>query len=234
MSIPAIRIVTVADTKPITVADAKSHLRITHSVEDGHIDNLIGAATQWAQDFTRRILIETQVVLRFDRFPQKGESAAVRGDFYADVFYIPTDTFGRLKATNARDSGILLPGGFVSAINDIDYIDADGNPQTLTGPTSAAPGTDYQEDLTDDEWPQVFPQREQTWPSFQSALVNAVQIDYQVGWPDETEVPESIRHAIRFKVGDLYTIRDTADAGTKSALLRAAEDLLFPYVVQMF
>lgn len=232
MSITALTIEAAAGSKPITLASAKSHLKITNSLEDGHVADLIAAATAWAQDFTRRIFVDTNVTLKFDRFPQKGEAVWMRGDIFADIFFIPVSTFGRIKASNARDRGLILPGGKVTAVNDIEYTDGDGNPQTLTGPTSGSPGTDYQEDLTDDEWPQVFPEREMTWPGVQSALINAVQVDYQVGWADETEVPESIRHAIRFKLGDLYTIRDTADAGSKSQLLRAAEDLLFPYVLQ--
>ena len=232
MSTTALTVVAAAASNPITLASAKSHLKVTHSLEDGHIADLISAATQWAQDETRRILIDTKVTLKFDRFPKRGEAVWIRGDSFANVYFIPVSTFGRIKATNARERGIVLPGGKVTAVNDIDYTDEDGNPQTLTGPTSGAPGTDYQEDLTDDEWPQIFPAREMDWPAVQSGLVNAVQVEYQVGWADETEVPESIRHAIRFKIGDLYTIRDTADAGSKSKLLTAAEDLLFPYVVQ--
>lgn len=232
MSTTALTIQTVAEAYAITVADAKAHLKITHGLEDAHIESLIASANSWAQNFTQRIFVDSKVTLKFDRFPSRGESVGFHGDVFADVYYFPSTTFGRILATNARERGLLLPGGFVSAVNDIDYTDADGAPQTLTGPTSGAPGTDYQEDLTDDEWPMVFPAREMDWPSVQSGLVNAVQLEYQVGWADETKVPEDIRHAVRFKVGDLYTIRDTADAGTKSALLRAAEDLLFPYVVQ--
>ena len=155
-----------------------------------------------------------------------------RGDWYSDVYYIPISKAGRILSSRSRDRSIVLPGGKVTAVNDIDYTDVLDAPQTLTGPTSQTPGTDYQEDLTDDEMAQVFPPRLGTWPSVQDSSINTVQLDYQVGWADETEVPEDIRHAIKFKVGDLYTIRDTADAGTRTALLRAAEDLLFPYVVQ--
>ena len=233
MSTTALAIVAPAEVYPITVADAKGHLKITHSLEDAHISNLIAAATAWAQDHTSRILVATQVTFSFDRFPQNGEAAWLRGDHFHDVYYIPASVFSRPMDASARNRSMLLPGGYVSAVYDISYTDVDGNPQTLTGPTSDTPGTDYQEDLTDDEWPQIFPARESDWPGVQSGLINAAQVDYLVGWADETEVPDNIKQAIRFKLGDLYTIRDTADAGSKSKLLTAAEDLLFPYVVQM-
>lgn len=200
MTITALTVITPADTHPITLAEAKGQLRITHSAEDAHIQSLIAAATAWAEDFTGRILIDTQVVHAFDCFP-------------------------------SSNNEIELPGGIVSAVNDIDYTDEDGAPQTLTGPTSGTPGTDYQEDLTDDERAVVFPAIEDSWPATQSGLGNAVEIDYQVGWADETEVPENIKHAIKFKTADLYSIRDSVDA-SKSSATRAAEDLLFPYVIQ--
>lgn len=234
MSTTALTIVTAAEAFPITVADAKGHLKITHTIEDAQIQNLIESATSWAQELTGRIFVDTEVQWKFDRFPSRGESVGVRGHYWDDIYYFPIggSVFNRSNDSTARDRGILLPGGKVSAINDIQYTDELGAPQTLEGPTSQTPGTDYQEDLTDDEWPQAFPQREGSWFSVQPGLVNAVEVNYQAGWANETEVPGSIRHAIRFKVGDLYTIRDSADAGSRSALLKAAEDLLFPFIVQ--
>ena len=198
MWITSLQTITIADDTPISLAEAKAHLRITHNAEDEYIQSLILAATDWAQVHTSRILINTQAGVRMNDFPVSGN--------------------------------ILLPGGIVSAVNDIDYSDVDGNPQTLTGPTSAAPGTDYQEDLTDDEWAFVCAETD-GWPDVEDATINAVLIDYQVGWATPADVPSSIKQAIKFKVGDLFTIRDTIDAGNKSELIRVAENLLDPYRV---
>lgn len=232
MSLTALKIVTEASFQPITVSEAKEHLRITHNAEDSYIQSLILAATDWAQQYMRRILCDTQVTISFDCFP------SAHSDFYhnyADGGYyvVRENPFSRNLSRNTRDRSIYLPGGLVSAVNDIDYIDADGNPQTLTGPTSGTPGTDYQEDLTDDEWPFLYPAQAGSWPSTDDLAVNAVTIDYQTGWDDPSEIPESIRYAIKFKVGDMFSIRDTADAGNKSALLKAAENLIDPYAVPL-
>ena len=123
-----------------------------------------------------------------------------------------------------RDRSIYLPGGRVTAVNDIDYIDVDAAPQTLTGPTSQTPGTDYQEDLTNDEKAYLYPAQNGYWPNVDDLAVNAVMVDYQAGWDDPSEIPESIRYAVKFKVGDMFTIRDTADAGNRSSLIKAAEN----------
>jgi hypothetical protein len=230
MSIVALRTITPATEYPITLSEAKSHIRITYTAEDTYIQSLIVAATDWAQQFTRRIFIDTQVGIRMDRFPASGDAAELQGDPQGQWFYIRR-SMQRKKEAAKRDQSILLPGGFVSAINDIDYIDVAGAPQTLTGPTSAAPGTDYQEDLTDDEWCFIYPNSTTGWPGVDSNAVNAVLIDYQVGWPTRDDVPESICQAIRFKVADFFTIRDTVDAGSRSGLLQVAENLLDPWIV---
>jgi len=196
--ITALRTIEAAADTPISLAQAKAHLRVTHNAEDDYIQSLIVAATDWAQVYSGRILIDSRVGIRMNDFPWHGT--------------------------------IYLPGGNITAVNDIDYSDVDGNPQTLTGPTSTAPGTDYLEDLTDDEWP-LLCATDDGWPSVESNTVNAVLIDYQVGWLSQEEIPGSIRQAIKFKLADLFTIRDTNDAGSKSELIKVAENLLEPYVV---
>ena len=39
---------------PVTLADAKTQLRVTYSDEDAFIQNLVNAATKYAEDFMRR------------------------------------------------------------------------------------------------------------------------------------------------------------------------------------
>jgi Phage gp6-like head-tail connector protein len=233
MSITALRIVTAAAAYPITLSEVKGHLRVTHNAEDSHIQRLIAAATDWAQQYTRRIFVNTQVIVRLDRFPVAGDSVELVGDTTGQWFYF-RPYMGRKKDAAKRVRGILLPGGKVTAINAIDYTDTDGNPQTLSGPTSGTPGTDYQEDISDDEWAFVYPAANTNWPDVDTGEVNAVQIDYQLGWATGDDVPESICQSIAFKVADMFTIRDTIDAGSKSELLKVAETLLEPWVVPHF
>jgi len=229
MSLTAVRIVTAADVYPVSLSEAKAHLRITHNAEDDLIQSYIAAATDWAQTFTRRIFIDTEVTIKLDRFPESGDSVELVGASNGVYRILKND--GRKKDACKRNRAILLPGGFVTAVNDIVYTDTNGAPQTLTGPTSAAPGTDYQEDLTDDEWAYALPTPSIGWPSVDSDTVNAVSVNYQVGWLDIGDMPEVLRSAVKFKMADLFTIRDTIDAGNKTQLLKVAENLCEPYVV---
>ena len=222
MSITALRIVTPPDDYPVTVLDAKGHLRVTHSADDFYIQQLIAAATSWAHDETRRILLSTVVTLRMDRFPASGEFGRYDPD---------TGKYSIERGYNsaARTPRIFLPGGNVTEVASIAYIDTEGAAQTLAGPTSDPVGTDYQEDLNNDEAAWLFPPINSFWPSVQSNTVNAVTVRYTVGFgPVPSDVPETIRHAIRLKIGDMYVNRD----GSGAEALAAAR-LIAPYALHV-
>lgn len=53
---------------PVTLAEAKLHLRIDNTDDDALITNLITAATRWAEDYTDRTFCQTQWTMRLDSF----------------------------------------------------------------------------------------------------------------------------------------------------------------------
>lgn len=53
----------------ITVAQAKTHLRITHSDDDTYIEALTLVATEWCEEFQRRVYVQREVIDKFDEFP---------------------------------------------------------------------------------------------------------------------------------------------------------------------
>lgn len=58
-----------ATTEPVTLAEAKNHMRVSHQDEDGLIDALIPAARQWVEHFTKRALVDQTWQLTLDAFP---------------------------------------------------------------------------------------------------------------------------------------------------------------------
>ncbi|HOA28103.1 MAG TPA: head-tail connector protein [Arachnia sp.] len=58
----------VGDTTPVTLEEAKLHLRVDHSHEDGLILDALAAATEWCERFQGRAYTRRTVTEHFDRF----------------------------------------------------------------------------------------------------------------------------------------------------------------------
>lgn len=60
-------------TEPLTLAQAKAHLRVEHAVEDAFITALIVAARDYCERLSGRSLIPHTFLLTLDRFPSYGQ-----------------------------------------------------------------------------------------------------------------------------------------------------------------
>ena len=65
----ALSLVTAPANEPITLADAKLHLRVENIDEDALIESLIAGAREAAEAFTRRALVTQTWDLKLDGFP---------------------------------------------------------------------------------------------------------------------------------------------------------------------
>ena len=63
---------TAPTVEPVTLAEAKAHLRVDTSDDDTYIGTLITAAREWCEQYLDRTLVHTQWVMRFDKFPDSG------------------------------------------------------------------------------------------------------------------------------------------------------------------
>lgn len=59
--------------EPVTLAEAKAHLRVDSADDDSYISTLITAARQWVEEYLDRTLINTQWTMRLDSFPYEIE-----------------------------------------------------------------------------------------------------------------------------------------------------------------
>ena len=57
--------------EPVTLSEAKAHLRVDGNESDSEITAMISAAREWCEQYLDRTLIYTQWVMRFDRFPDE-------------------------------------------------------------------------------------------------------------------------------------------------------------------
>ncbi len=181
--------ITAPDIEPVTVETAKAHLRITHDDEDALLRLYIKSARRWVENYTHRALISQQWQYTMDRFPWG---------------FTP----------------IILPLGKIIAVDQIDYIDLNEVTQTLRGPTSGSPaGTDYQEDLSNDNEGRILPNASDDWPEADDERLAAVTVTFTAGFGTKAEnVPEDIVSGMLFRLADLYEFRGSMDGqGTENA-----------------
>ena len=59
--------------EPVSVSEAKAHLRVDSSDDDTYIGTLITAAREWCEQYLDRTLVNTQWTMRLDSFPHEIE-----------------------------------------------------------------------------------------------------------------------------------------------------------------
>lgn len=100
-----VEVVTGPATEPVTLQEAKDHLRVEVSTDDTLIERLITDAREWAERYTRRALVTQTWRLWLGEFPDGDD-----GDEYL---------------------AMRLPGGKVQSVSSVKYTDTAGTLQTL-------------------------------------------------------------------------------------------------------
>lgn len=186
---------------PVTLDEAKTHLRIDHSDEDTLLDSLIAAATVWAEEsigrtFMARTWLQTRQ--RFGNWMElpRGPVSAVSSIQYIDsVLYL----------ANPGGTTVQSPDGYykVLTMSASEYYTA------LDGPIGAV-GLNL-----DGEWPSI------------ASRTDAVRITFTTGYSAVGDVPVPIRQAILVLVQYLYEHRGSAQGD----IPLAAKALLQPYKI---
>lgn len=114
-----ITVSTAATVEPLTIAEAREHIQITHTDDDNYIQSLIKAARAVVEGYTGRALIQRTVAVDFDSNEAQsplelplGKLQSVSSFAYYDVegnstavtstdYYIASTNPGRLVAKNA-------------------------------------------------------------------------------------------------------------------------------------
>ncbi|QQS08679.1 MAG: phage head-tail connector protein [Phycisphaerales bacterium] len=205
----AVEIVTPPTEEPVTLVEAKAHLRVDVTAEDDLITRLIAEAREWVERYTRRAVVDQTWRLWVDRFPDGA-----------------VDEYGKPILGNRPlgDVAIWLPGGKIKSINSVKYIDSAGVLQTLAGTEYALDSKDPQKHS------RLLPAYGKTWPIARSEP-NAVQIEYTAGYGDATAVPAIIKQAVLLHVGWNYENREAVGRGDflPSLELKLADVRLFQF-----
>jgi uncharacterized phiE125 gp8 family phage protein len=105
----SLKLVTAASTYPVTLAEAKLHLRVDSTDEDTLITALITAATEMCEQATGRALMTQTWLLTLDEFPAEIELTRVPVQSVTSVTY--TDTDGAVQTLSTGSNWRLLDLG---------------------------------------------------------------------------------------------------------------------------
>lgn len=187
--------------RPVSVSDAKDHLRIVDfTTDDTYIGTLIDAATTWCEGFCDRTFADKQYTVAFDDWP------SLRIE-------LPRPPV-RLNATAA------------SATVSLSYVDTAGATQTLTWAQSGS--QDFR--LDRDHVPSlIYPLYLASWPNVRLDD-KSLQITYLAGYGGAAYVPAPVVHAIKMLVAFWYGHRESVLVGSISKEVEfAVTALLSPY-----
>jgi hypothetical protein len=203
--------------EPVSLADAKVHLRIDSDAEDLLIQSMISSARAWAEDYLDRTLILTQWTMRLDSFYGSVGSPMQFG-LRADG----NNTEGRQGVVPNMDIELPRPPmATVDAYTDVTVVYT----PAVSGTTTTLAGTEYRIDRNQTPGA-IRPLYGKTWPSHLMDQ-NSVSVTWWAGYgADGSKVPPPVRSALLMLVAHLWRNREmTAESalsevpmGTKALL----------------
>jgi uncharacterized phiE125 gp8 family phage protein len=207
-------LITGPTAEPVSLVQAKQHLRVDFDDEDDYITALITAARQYCEKVIRRAIFNQTWIRSLDYFPLYGRMDATRSPAERDTFPYGTWYWDRVTIT--------LPNPRLISVTSITYLDASGTVQTLASSgynidTISTPG-------------RIAPAQGMFWPILQNYIPGSVKITYVAGsYGDGTEVntcPQTIVQAMYLLIGHWYANREAVSALTMKAVPMAADALL--------
>lgn len=193
--------------EPVSLAEAKLHLRVDFPDDDALIVSLIAAARMAAETLTGRQLVTARWKLVLDSFP--GPS----------LIGVPAG-----RSFSLPGHAILLPKCPLQSVVSLQYLDMASATQTM-------PATDYTVDAAC-EPARITPVFGKIWP-IPLPQIGAVWVTFDAGYGTATSVPPGIKSWIKLRVGSLYAHREEVAVMTRGKVepLPFLDGLLDPYRV---
>ncbi len=205
----ALKLLAPPTQEPLSLEEAKRHLRVDSSDENTLILGYIAAARDYAERFTGRQFLTATWALGLGTWPCATGWRSTQGGLW-----LPRPPLQTLTGTYVDLAGDPQPLG-------ITYVDSDGATQTLA---TTVYGVDT---LT--EPGRVYLKSGQSWPNLYDQPY-AVQVTYKAGWltvPQLYHRHASLRSALLLLVGHLYENREASAEKTLSEIPLGVESLLW-------
>tara|TARA_R100001440_G_scaffold75315_1_gene102244 strand:+ start:1377 stop:2039 length:663 start_codon:yes stop_codon:yes gene_type:complete len=204
-------VVTSPDTLPITLAEAKTFLRIDTSDDDTLITTLIESAKDYAEEYLGRSLINTTFKLSLDGFSE--DQVPIQEGFYT----APYMTFHKRY--------ISLPKPPLVSVTHLKTFNEDNTESTFAS-------TKYHVDNARNPGRVVLKEGE-TWPT-DLRVANGIEVTYVAGYGTAaSDIPSAIKVGMREHVTYLYEHRGDYEQGLNTFPI-LAKQLYQPYRVLSF
>ena len=211
-----VKTITPPAAEPVTLAQAKAHLRVDWTDDDSYITTLIAAARRYCEVSAKRTFVNTVYAMIDDGFPFSVNpiNRQIR-QFYGQFQTAQGAVFPGVLALNA--GVIQFPRAPLVSVQSVQYLDANGTLQTMPSSSyivaTGSPGR--MQPTFGTIWPVTLP------------VISAVTIEFTAGYgPDATTVIESDQQAVLMMVGHYYENREAVAQGTLLPVPMAVEHLL--------
>jgi len=200
-------------TDIISLATAKSFLRVTHTAEDTLITSFITAACQVAENYCNSRFLEVE----YNMFMETWDDVYVSNHYtttLSDGSYLTTGGYVGKDGLNQ----IVLPYAPLASITHLKYYDSANTIQTWAG-------TNYTTNKFLNQKGFLEIKDGVSTPTL-AERADAIEIRFKAGYGTSgSDVPESIKTAILLILGFMYEKREDS----VSRLPKASEYLLDPY-----
>jgi hypothetical protein len=209
------QLITAPTYEPVTLAEAKDHLRLEHDTDDSFVLGLIATARQHLEKVLWRAFLSQTWELTLEGFPGTGLRWSDLGFRGSALYPFPS----RSRFLQKDWDAIELPLGEVQSVTSVTYVDVAGVTQTLAT-------SEYQLDTS-------LPAKlrlpyGKTWPDARSQW-DAVKIRYVVGWANPSKVPAPLKAAIKLLVSQMYEHRTPEVDRAMTAIAFSVDALTAPF-----
>ncbi|ADW69009.1 head-tail connector protein [Granulicella tundricola] len=201
--------------EPVSLAEAKAHLRVDFPDEDSLIAGFISAAREMSEQKMQRAIFNQTYVLSLDQFNY--------GDWRSTI---PMARRNPLNYTALWEATALrLPMPRLVSVTSITYVDTFGVTQTLDPSL-------YSVDKSSQP-ARIVPAPSGSWPTSDYYMPGSVKVTFVAGsYGDGIQVntcPASIKAAILLVLGHLYENREASTVASLKILPLGVDALLSPY-----
>lgn len=199
--------------EPVSLEEAKLHLRVDFTDDDSLILALISSAREVVEGKIRRSLFPQQWQLTLDQFPYPTE-VLTKLPSQRDNYLFPSLYYSYYA--------IELPRSKVVSVESISFTDNNGQQATVDQSLYAVD--------TNSDPARIVPKNGATWPYVDNYLPGSITIAFTAGGWDGDTVPLSIKQAMLLLIGHWYANREAVSEKQMATLPLAVDALLERWV----